>query len=50
MSRRDREELNRKLRQAYRLAMEPTDTLTRELLAQQIEDLEFQLLGRRQVA
>jgi hypothetical protein len=38
-----REELNRKLAQARRLALEPTDPLTRERLAQLIEELEFQL-------
>lgn len=43
-------ELERKLAQARRLALEPTDPLTRERLAQLIEDLEFQLLSHRQVA
>jgi hypothetical protein len=50
MTRRDREELNRKLTQARRLALEPTDPLTRERLAQFIEDLEFQLQEQHQVA
>ena len=50
MTRRDREELNRKLAQARRLALEPSDPLTRERLAQLIEDLEFQLIEQRQVA
>ena len=45
-----REELNRKLAQARRLALEPTDPLTRERLAQLIEDLEFQLQEPRKVA
>jgi hypothetical protein len=48
MTRWDREELNRKLAQARRLALEPTDPLTRERLAQLIEELELQ--GQRQVA
>ena len=38
MTRRDREELNRKLAQARRLAQEPSDPLTRERLAQLIEE------------
>jgi hypothetical protein len=50
MTRSDREELNRKLAQANRLALEPSDPLTRERLAQLIEDLEFQLQGQRTVA
>jgi hypothetical protein len=50
MTRKDREELNRKLAQARRLAMEPTDPLTRERLAELIEELEFQLQEPRQVA
>jgi hypothetical protein len=50
MTRRHREELDRKLAQARRLALEPTDPLTRERLAQLIEELEFQLQDRRQVA
>ena len=44
------EELNRKLAQARRLALEPTDPLTRERLAQLIEDLELQLQDQRKVA
>jgi hypothetical protein len=47
---RHREELNRKLAQARRLALEPTDPLTRERLAQMIEELEFQLQDLRKVA
>jgi len=43
-------ELERKLEQARRLAMEPTDPLTRERLAQLIEELEFQLRDQRKVA
>jgi len=50
MTRTDREEINRKLAQARRLALEPSDPLTRERLAQLIEDLEFQLAEPRQVA
>jgi hypothetical protein len=50
MTRRDLTELNRKLAQARRLALEPTDPLTRERLAQLIEELEFQLQTPRKVA
>jgi hypothetical protein len=50
MNRWNREELERKLAQARRLALEPTDPLTRERLAQMIEDLEFQLQDQRRVA
>jgi hypothetical protein len=50
MSRQDREELDRKLAQARRLALEPTDLLTRERLAQLIEELEYQLQEQRKVA
>ena len=50
MTRRERQELERKLAQTHRLALEPTDALTRELLAQRIEDLEFQLLAYRLAA
>ena len=50
MTRSDREELNRRLAQARRLALEPSDPLTRERLAQLIEDLELQLQDRRKVA
>jgi hypothetical protein len=50
MTRSDREELNRRLAQARRLALEPSDPLTRERLAQLIEDLEFQLQDPRKVA
>jgi hypothetical protein len=45
-----REELERKLAQARRLAREPTDPLTTERLAKMIEDLEFQLRDRQKVA
>jgi hypothetical protein len=50
MNRRDHTELNRKLAQARRLALEPTDPLTRERLAQLIEELESQLQDQRRVA
>jgi hypothetical protein len=50
MNRKYTEELNRKLAQARRLALEPSDPLTRERLAQLIEELEFQLREQRQVA
>lgn len=45
MTRRERENLERKLVQARRLALEPTDAQTLERLAQQIEELEHQLLA-----
>ena len=50
MDRRQRAELDRRLEQARRLALEPSDPLTRERLAQLIEDLELQLLDQRKVA
>lgn len=50
MTRSHRDELLRKLAQARRLALEPTDPLTRERLAQFIEELEFQLRDPRKVA
>jgi DNA-binding Xre family transcriptional regulator len=50
MTRKLREELERKLAQARRLAMEPTDPVTRERLAQIVEDLECQLCDPRKVA
>ena len=46
----NRQELERKLEQARRLALEPTDALTRERLAQLVEDLELQLQDQRKVA
>ena len=50
MTRPSRQALVRKLEQARRLALEPTDALTRERLAQLIEELEFQLQDQRKVA
>jgi hypothetical protein len=50
MTRLQREILERKLAQALRLALEPTDPLSRERLAQMIEELEFQLQEPRKVA
>ena len=50
MDRRQRAELDRRLEQARRLALEPSDPLTRARLAQLIEDLELQLLDQRKVA
>jgi hypothetical protein len=50
MMRRERRELEQKLAQTRRLAQEPTDLLTRERLAQLIEDLEFQLEAGRVAA
>jgi hypothetical protein len=42
--------LERKLERTRRLALEPTDPLTWERLAQMIEELEFQLQDQRKVA
>ncbi|SHH48723.1 hypothetical protein SAMN05444169_7700 [Bradyrhizobium erythrophlei] len=50
MTRAERQELDRKLQQARRLALEPTDPVTRERLAQLIEELESQLQDHRMVA
>jgi hypothetical protein len=50
MTRRQREEIERKLAQARRVALEPTDSQTLERLAQQIEELEYQLLASRLAA
>ena len=50
MTRSDRQALERQLEQTRRLALEPTDPLTRETLAQKIEELEFQLRDKRKVA
>jgi hypothetical protein len=47
MTRIRRVALERKLEQARRLALEPTDPLTRERLAQIIEELEFRLQDQR---
>jgi hypothetical protein len=50
MTRREHEELQRKLTRARRLAMEPADALARERAAQAIEDLEYQLFAGRLTA
>jgi TATA-binding protein-associated factor Taf7 len=50
MTRMDCQALERKLEQTRKLALEPTDPLTRERLAQMIEELEFQLRDKRKVA
>jgi TATA-binding protein-associated factor Taf7 len=50
MTRMHRQALERKLEQTRRLALEPTDPLTQERLAQMIEELEFQLQDQRKVA
>ena len=50
MTRMDRLVLERKLEQTRRLALEPTDPVTRERLAQMIEELEFRLRDLRKVA
>jgi hypothetical protein len=46
VTRRERNELERSLAQALKRSLEPTDALTRERLAQLIEDLEFKLANR----
>jgi hypothetical protein len=50
MTRMDRRALERKLEETRRLALEPSDRLTQERLAQMIEELELQLRDHRQVA
>jgi hypothetical protein len=50
MDRRQCAELDRRLEQARRLALQPSDPLTRERLASLIEDLELQLLDQHKVA
>jgi hypothetical protein len=45
MMRVERRALERKLEHARRIALEPTDPVTRERLAQMIEELEFQLVA-----
>ena len=50
MTRRDRNELERNLLQARRRALEPTDALTLERLARQIEDLELKTLELKLLA
>jgi hypothetical protein len=50
MTRREYEELQRKLSRARRLALEPADALSRERAVQVIEDLEYQLFAGRLTA
>jgi hypothetical protein len=50
MTRREHQELQRKLARARRLALEPTDALTLERIAQAIEDLEYQIVAGRTAA
>jgi len=50
MTRREYEELQRKLSLARKLALEPTDALSRERAVQVIEDLEYQLFAGRLTA
>jgi hypothetical protein len=50
MTRREHEELQRKLMRARRLALEPTDELSRERAAQTVEDLEYRLFAGRLTA
>lgn len=47
MTRREHEDLQRKLARARKLALEPTDILSQERAAQAIEDLEYQLFAGR---
>ena len=47
MTRREYEELQRKLSRARRHALEPGDALSQERAAQAIEDLEYQLYAGR---
>jgi hypothetical protein len=50
MTRREHEELQRKLARARKLALEPSDILSQERAAQAIEDLEYQLFAGRLTA
>jgi hypothetical protein len=50
MTRREHEELQRKLMRARKLALEPADAPARERAAQAIEDLEYQLFAGRLTA
>jgi hypothetical protein len=50
MDHRQRAELDRRLAQARRFAVEPLDPLTRERLAQLIEELELEIQDQRKVA
>ncbi len=50
MTRHEHQELQRKLTRARRLALEPTDELSRERAAQTVEDLEYQLFAGRLTA
>jgi hypothetical protein len=45
MTRREHDELQRRLTRARKLALEPGDVLARERVAQTIEDLEYQLFA-----
>ena len=47
MTRREYEDLQRKLARARKLALEPSDVLAQERAAQAIEDLEYQLFAGR---
>jgi hypothetical protein len=50
MTRREHEELQRKLARSRKLALEPADTMSQERAAQAIEDLEYQLFAGRLTA
>jgi hypothetical protein len=50
MTRRERDELNRKLARFYKRALEPSGAFELERLAELIEELEFQLLAQRLAA
>jgi len=47
MTRREHEDLQRKLARARKLALEPSNILSQERAAQAIEDLEYQLFAGR---
>ena len=47
MTRSERQQLEQKLAKARRLALEPTDALTAERMAQLIEELEYRLQAQR---
>jgi hypothetical protein len=50
MNRREHLELQQKLARARKLALEPTDALALERIAQAIEDLEYQIFAGRLAA
>lgn len=50
MTRHEHLEIQQKLARARRLALEPTDGVSRERAAQAVEDLEYQLFAGRLTA